>query len=285
MRKPIVAGQFYPRGKEELISSIEESFESEFGPGRLPAKREPKKLYGAITPHAGYRFSGAGAARVFKEVGESAFPRVYVMIGVNHSGPETCVSDEDWETPLGVVKRDKELVKALAKKGMTIDNEAHHGEHSIEVQLPFLQYISKDHEEELRIVYVMIADDDYERWGKMILDAVEESVKEAVFICSSDFTHYGDNYGYTPFVGDVKQNMEKLDKAAADFIVKKDPAGFLAYTNKTRATICGKYGIAVLLWIMSQIRKPRGKSIGYYTSGDVLGNYENAVGYASITFS
>lgn len=283
-RKATFAGRFYPEDKETLLVEIEKSFRSRFGPGRLPGKRETKKIYGCITPHAGYMFSGAGAARVFKEIAESEMPKTYIILGVNHTGPETCLSDEDWETPLGTVETDKELAERMVKKGFPKNNEAHHQEHSIEVQIPFLQYTARDQPEKLRVVCAMIADEEYEKWGKILISAIEETEKSVVIICSSDFTHYGSNYGYVPFGEDAKKNVEELDEGAIKYILKKDAPGFLEYTKKTEATICGKDGIATLLWIMNHMKKPKGKLLNYYTSGDVLGNYDNIVGYASIIF-
>ncbi|MBW2967852.1 AmmeMemoRadiSam system protein B [Candidatus Woesearchaeota archaeon] len=284
VRKPVVAGQFYPVDKEELIASIEESFKHKFGPGKLPGKRGSNNVLGAVSPHAGYVFSGAGAAHVFKAIGEAAFPDTYVILGVNHSGPRTCASSEDWETPLGVVKCDSELVKALGEKGVPVDDRSHHNEHSIEVQLPFLQYVSKDRIDDLRAVCVMIADDDYEKWGKVITDAVSELGRKVVVVCSSDFTHYGHNYGYVPFESDVAENMKKLDAGAIDLILKKDSAGFIGYVEKTGATICGKHGIAVLCWLMKAAGSGAGELLKYYTSGDVMGDHSNAVGYGAVVF-
>jgi AmmeMemoRadiSam system protein B len=168
---------------------------------------------------------------------------------------------------------------------MDVDDAAHHGEHSIEVQVPFLQSVSQDREKDLRVVAVMIADDRFEKWGLMIKDAVKELGRKAVVVCSSDFTHYGRNYGYTPFDSHVDENMEKLDGNAINFITKPNPKSFLEYVNNTGATICGKCGIAVLMWLMKNMgEEKKGELLKYYTSADVVGDYSNAVGYAAIVF-
>lgn len=281
IRKPVVAGQFYPKDAEELEAAIKGSFVSMFGPGSLPGKRGSKKIFGAVVPHAGYFFSGAGAAWVYKEIGEVEFPDTYVILGVNHSGSWTCTSDQDWETPFGVVKCDKEFVKKLYDEDLMIKNEQHNSEHSIEVQLPFLQFVSKDKADKMRIVPIMIADEQHEKWANKISKVADELGRKIVVICSSDFTHYGHNYGYVPFEGDVKKNMEKLDSEAIELILKRDTYRFFEFMEKTGATICGRYGISVLMALMEG---KKGKLLKYYTSGDVLGDYSNAVGYAAIVF-
>jgi AmmeMemoRadiSam system protein B len=285
-RRPIVAGQFYPASKAELEQEIKKSFTHKFGPGALPGKRTNKKVYGCIAPHAGYFFSGAGAAWVYKEITETEFPDVYIILGVNHSGHKTCSSDEDWETPLGTVKCDTEFVKTLEGKGIPIDTNAHSREHSIEVQLPFLQFVSLDRITKLKVVPIMIADERFDKWGRAIQETAKDLKRRVTIICSSDFTHYGDNYGYVPFENNVKENMAKLDLDAANFITKPNPKSFIAYTDKTGATICGRCGISTLLWLMKYLfgEEKKGKLLKYYTSGDVLGDYQNAVGYAAIVF-
>ncbi len=282
VRSPIVAGQFYPAGKEELEEEIRKSFNHKFGPGSLPGKRQSdKKVYGVIAPHAGYAFSGAGAAWCYKEIGEAKFPDTYVILGVNHPGTSTCASDEDWETPLGTVKCDNELVSAMEKKGLPVDNGQHSQEHSIEAQLPFLQFVSGNKKDDLQIACIMIADDAHEKWADIISSAVEALGRNVVYICSSDFTHYGYSYGYVPFEDNVKENMEKLDREAIKLIEKSDAEGFLQHCSKTGATICGKHSIAALIQLMEG---KKAELLKYYTSGDVLGDYGNAVGYASIVF-
>jgi len=285
IRRPVVAGQFYPSDKKELLEMIRQSFMHKFGPGKMPGKRMKKKIAAIISPHAGYFFSGAGNASVYKEIGESKFPDTYVILGVNHSSPDTCTSDDEWETPLGIVKPDLLFLKKLEGKGIPIKNRLHQREHSIEVQLPFLQSVSQDNIKNLKIVPIMIADGHFEKWGNIIKEAAKELKRNIVIICSSDFTHYGENYGYMPFKKDVKDNMRNLDLTAVNFITKPNPKSFFEYTEKTGATICGRYGITTLLWLMINLDKEHeGKLLNYYTSGDILGDYNNAVGYAAIVF-
>ncbi len=280
-RKPYVAGQFYPEDPKELEEALKQSFLHNFGPLNLPGKRGTGNIAGAIVPHAGYVFSGPGAAHAYKEIGEVEFPDTYIILGVNHNSPITCTSDEEWKTPLGTVKCDLELINKLKEKGIRINNATHQREHSIEVQLPFLQSISKDKISQLKIVPILIADERFTRWGKHIKESIEELDKNVVVICSSDFTHYGYSYGFVPFEKNISENMEKLDLGAIEQIKECNPKGFLEYCDKTGATICGKNGIATLLYLM---KNKKAELLKYYTSGDILGNYDNAVGYASILF-
>lgn len=282
-RKPVVAGQFYCINKERLLKQIEECFTNPQGPGKLPvagARSGKKNLFGVIAPHAGYMFSGAGQAWCYKEIGEAEFPDVYVILGVNHASQETCSSNDDWETPLGLAECDRELAKKMQDEGLPINNLAHRYEHSIEVQIPFLQFVSKDNEKKLRILPIMIADDKHAKWADVIEKSITALKRKAIVICSSDFTHYGKNYGYLPFT-DPKKNLRPFDKKATDKITENDIEGFVEFCRLNEATICGRHGIGVLM-DLAQRKKAKGEVLKYYTSGDVLDDYSNAVGYASI---
>ena len=281
-RKPVVAGQFYEGGFNELQEQIDVSFTDVWGPGAEPIPKRKGRIKGIIAPHQDYVLSGGAAAWAYKELGEAEFADVYIILGVNHMGTGTCVSDEDWETPFGIVKADDKLVKQLAKDaGIDINNALHEAEHSIEVQLPLLQYVSRDSFKKLRIVPVLVSNDvDYRKLGVALKTAMGR--KKACIIASSDFTHYGTSHGFAPFgPEEAKQGMEELDLGAIDRIKNLDSDGFLEYVKKTGATICGAYPIAVLL---ECIKPASARLLRYYTSGDVLGEYDNAVGYAALVF-
>ena len=283
-RKPIVAGQFYPEDFGELDKQIKECFSSKFGPGDLPVKRKDKKILGIIAPHAVYQFSGPGAAWAYKEIAESRFADVYIMLGLSHSGHGSCISTADWETPFGVVKTDQEFGEKLSKDtGLKINEAPHEQEHSIEVQLPFLQFVSKDKLDKLRILPIIVSDDvDYEEIAKSIAKTIKESGKNICLIASSDFTHFGLNYGYFPFRDNVKENMYKLDKGAIEHILKLNSYRFMDYINETGATICGRIPIATLIDICKELGAKKARLLHYYTSGDIIGDYGNAVGYGAI---
>ncbi len=283
-RKPIVSGMFYPDDFDELSNQINDSFHSKFGPGALPIKKRTKEIFGVIAPHAGYQFSGAGAAWAYKEIAESKLADVYIILGLSHSGFSSCISLEDWETPFGIVKVDEEFQRVLmANSGLKQNENAHSQEHSIEVQLPFLQFTNKDYLKQLKIAPVIVSEDrDYAQIAKAIAKTIEQTRKKAIIIASSDFTHYGINYGFFPFSNNVKENMHKLDNGAIEEIKRLNAPAFLDYINDTGATICGKIPIATAIESCKLLGAKKAKLLHYYTSGDVIKDYSSAVGYGAI---
>ncbi len=284
IRKSIVAGQFYESDFGKLDNQIKSCFEHEKGPATTPLKRDNNRIVkGIISPHAGYAFSGPCAAWSYKEIGESKFPDIFIIIGPSHSGYDSCFSRKDFETPFGIVKNDENFLSLLIKNTMIpINEEAHEKEHSIEVQLPFLQFSNKDMMNVIKIVPLLIGPGtDIKKIGEGIKKAIEESKKQVCMICSSDFTHYGINYGYMPFFKERKEKMYGLDKGAIQKIEDKDTEGFVEYVKEKEATICGAKAIALL---MESIDCKKPELLQYYTSGDIVEDYNNAVGYAAIVF-
>lgn len=283
MRRPIAAGQFYENGFEELGKQINSCFEGKFGPGALPVKRADKKIFGVIAPHAGYMYSGPCQAWAYKEIAESRLPDLFLIIGLSHMGSGSCISQEDWETPFGIVKVDRDFGRDLIDKGIKVDERVHKNEHSIEVQLPFLQFVNRDRLNDVRFLPIIASDDtDYRELAEKIVKTIDETGKEAVLIASSDFTHFGASYGYMPFHTDIKKNLYELDKKAIGFIEKMKPTEFLNYINETGATICGKLPIAVVAEACKLMGAKKARLLNYYTSGDIVGDYSASVGYASI---
>ena len=285
-RKPIVAGMFYESDFGELDKQITKCFkDSKFGPGELPTKKRNKEIIGAIAPHAGYQFSGTGQAWVYKEIGESELPDVFVILGTNHTGiGKSSTLLKDFETPFGAVKVDTDFAQKLINAGWVINSEeVHSQEHSIEVQLPFLQFVQRDYLDKLRIVPIAVSSGaNYELFGKTIVKVAKEQKKKICLIASSDFTHYGVNYGYVPFVYNIKESLEALDLGAINHIKKLDAWSFINYVDDHKATICGAYAIAILIEACKELGAKKVELLQYYTSGDIVRDYSNAVGYASI---
>ena len=269
MRIPIVNGQFYKNSFEELEKEIRECFLSRLGPG-LPGKRT-KKIFGVIAPHAGYSYSGPCAAHAYKEIGEAQFPRAYAILGVNHtgySGKRLALSYDDWQTPFGAVLNSKDKISNLKE-----DRKAHAFEHSIEVQLPFLQFVSKDNLKKLRVLPLTVSDIDYGYCREM----AKEFPRDAVYIISSDFSHYGHLYNYTP-----SEKIEKIDSEAIKLIKGFKVKEFLDYAKDK--TICGMYGIALGMEIMKNLGAERARLLKYYDSSEITNDKENKDGYASSVF-
>lgn len=282
MIKAKFAGQFYEADFQKLEKQIIKCFLHKKGPGALPVKRKNKELIGAILPHAGYDFSGAAAAWGYKEIAESKMPRCYIILAPDHNSrhDKITVSKENWETPFGVVSVDKEYVDELINKcNFVVEDKIE--EHAIEVQLPFLQYVSRDKLKDLKIVPLIIPSN---LKLEELAEVIEEIDENVCILASSDFTHYGLMFNYTPFVYSVKENLEKLDKASIKFILDLDSKGFIDFVNKEKATICGKYAISAAIKIVKKLYARKGKLLTYYTSGDLLDNYANSVSYATIIF-
>lgn len=282
MVRAYAAGQFYEAKANLLSKQIEECFHSDKGPGDLPLKRKAKRLFGVISPHAGYQFSGPCQAWAYKEIAESKFPSTYVILGPDHNGMHSTYTTtmDAWETPFGVVQPDKSFIIELLDKCKLV-TKGNIMEHSIEVQLPFLQHVSSDRLRDLKIVPIVVPTS---QGCEKLADAITEISEDIVVIVSSDFTHYGPQFLYTPFTYEVKKNLYELDGEAIKLLKKMDISGFLHYVNKTRATICGYNAIAAGLEIMKSMFAKKGELLSYYTSGDVIGDYTNAVGYSAMKF-
>lgn len=198
---PAVAGGFYPRDPSSLRAQIEACFEAPRGPGRSPVispeaittpeVAAPRRLVAGIAPHAGYVYSGPIAAHLFDRLAHDRPASTVVLLGVNHHGRGSlfAVSDQVWRTPLGDVPTDLDLAQALARGPCDLDPEAHRQEHSIEVELPFLQTIYP--KDRLRIVAIQVTFahfDLLQQLGRHLRKVLEG--KDALLLASTDFSHY-----------------------------------------------------------------------------------------------
>ena len=261
MRTPAVAGQFYPESKNDLLLHLSRCFEG------LSVKE--KEVLGCVVPHAGYIYSGKTAACVY-----AVLPRAdtYVLIGPNHTGYGTpvSVSREIWSTPLGEVRSDTELIDALPGTIIYIDEAAHIYEHSIEVQLPFLQYRFNEFE----IVSICMGLQDEETAldvGSEIAEAVLRVNKKVVIIASSDFTHYRPD--------DVAR---KNDTYFVKPVLGLDISEFYRRLKERNASVCGSGPIAAMLAASRHLGASKAVLQKYSTSGDTTGDVSAVVGYAGI---
>ena len=266
MRRPTVAGMFYAGDERSLRSQIESCFLGPLGPGKLPKIGSAKRrILGGVAPHAGYVFSGMIAAHLYSRIAEDGLPKTFIILGPNHTGRGSgiAITTQDFETPLGVVKIDHELAKAIRKDLVDEDDEAHRGEHSIEVQLPFLQYLSSD----IRFVPICMGFQDYESAvsvGKTIRDAIKD--KDVIVIASTDMSHYV-----------TKDTAKRKDGMALEAIRAMDPKRLFEVVRDEDISMCG-YG--PVMATLTACAGGKATVLKYATSGDVQ-PMRDVVGYAS----
>ena len=261
MRFPAVAGQFYPLDKNDLGRDISKCF--------ADISQTERPVLGAIVPHAGYMYSGRTAAHTY-----SVLPKAdtFVILGPNHTGygSPIAVSSEKWSTPLGEVSSDIEFIDALPKRIIDIDETAHLHEHSIEVQLPFLQHRFSG----FSIVSVCMGMQDEEtaiEVGEELAEAIGKLDKKVVIIASSDFTHYQpDNI--------ARDN----DAYYIDSILDLDIPSFYRKLYERSATVCGYGPISAMLTAAKKLGATKATLLDYSTSGDTTGDLSGVVGYAGI---
>lgn len=276
IREPAVAGAFYPGRKDALERDVKRLLEV------VPAEKIDGRIVGLISPHAGYVYSGRTAAYGYKLLEGKGFKRAVILAPTHHAGFRgASIPDVDaYRTPLGLVPLDREACRELLTHELYSSRpEAHAREHSLEVQLPFLQEVLGDFTL-VPIIFGQIGDNDYEKIAEPLKKLLDD---KTIFIASSDFTHYGNRFGYVPFTDNVKDNLSKLDRGAIDYIATRDARGFLDYQRKTGATICGRCPIGVMLDALPGVA--RGSLLNYETSGDITGDFRSSVSYVSMVFT
>lgn len=268
MRPPAVAGQFYPADKEALITEIEACYASPLGPGRLPGRRGKKRsLVGLVVPHAGYMYSGPVAAHAYLALAEDGLPDTFVILGPNHTGYglPLAVATDDFQTPLGVARVDTDLAEELMQGLIEGDMEAHRYEHSLEVQIPFLQHLGP----EVSMVALCMGVQDYQaafEVGARVRDVLKG--RDALVLASTDFSHY-----VPPEVAAAK------DRQAIDRILAGDPKAFLNAVEREHISMCGPGPVAAAL---VALEGAKGELLRYGHSGEIA-PMRDVVGYGAIT--
>ena len=264
VRRPAVAGRFYPAGRDELLQSIESFLEP------VPDRLKP---FGIVVPHAGYMYSGHVAGAVYSRIHLGSRN---IMLGPNHTGYGTALSimkSGSWQTPLSEMEIDEELSGALlaANPHLQHDIEAHRFEHALEVQLPFLQYIVGP---SVRFVPITIGTGNLQRLlelGAAIAEVIHKTDRRTTIIASSDMNHYESDA-----ITRVK------DWKAIDRILAMDPEGLYDVVHREQISMCG-YGPAVsMLFAAKALGGLRAELVKYATSGDVSLDFDRDVGYAGI---
>ena len=276
IRSPVVAGQFYPRSADALRQAIEEAFLAPLGPGALPQvapTRSSDRLFGMVVPHAGFQYSAQAAAWAFAAMARFGKPEAVVLLGVNHRGVGASIAvspARGWQTPCGVMPVAQQLVVELQDLDNAVcsDAFAHAAEHSLEVEIPFLQYLFGALDV-LPLVLGHVSPQEIETLGTAL--ATLAATHDLVFVASSDFSHYIS-----------AEQARYLDMQAIQMITSIAPQGLLDVVQAKRISMCGIIPVAVMLVAAQKMGITRGKLLHYHTSGDVTGDQHDVVGYAAI---
>ena len=281
-RPSYVAGSFYPGDKSSLQKMIEKYIEE--------AKKDidfidEGKNVGMLCPHAGYVYSGKTQAHSYYYMSSSP-PETFVILGPNHTGlglPVALMDKGSWETPFGEIKINEELASKIVENSgfVGVDSAAHKYEHSIEVQLPFLQYTKKD----ATFVPICMGIQDKET-AVEIGKAIAKSSKEPLgVIASSDLVHYGSRFGYNPLRGGkeetlswIKKNDMEILKMAENF----DIDGLYNFIDSKDYTTCGYGPLSAMLSCMRELGAKKARILDYSNSFETSGDWSAVVGYGSV---
>ncbi len=262
-RQPAVAGRFYPAQREALVREVEAHIERNV---------EKSPVLGIVVPHAGFKYSGDVAGVVYSRI---EIPDTVILIGPNHTGQGEAVAVMTkgiWSMPMGDIAIDRELANAICEETVMAkqDSSAHRFEHSLETQLPFLQYFKK----EFKIVPICLM-----RMKVSACKALSEGIVRAVnrlgrpvlLVASSDMTHY-----------ESHDRASTKDRLAITCIKNRDPVSLFETVQSEKITMCGVNPVTVMLLCSESLGAKEAELVKYKTSGEVSGDMEQVVGYAGM---
>lgn len=263
LRKAYAAGQFYSANSSDLKKQLASLTDKN-------AKKQP--VLGLVVPHAGYVFSGSVAGACFSQ---SRLTDSVIILGPNHTGEGalfSIMSSGSWETPLGELEIDQGLAENILNNSRYLqeDTAAHLHEHSIEVQLPFLQFFSAD----VKIVPIILSLADFTRYeeiGQAIAAAIKKNEQRCLIIASSDMTHY-----------QPQEKAKKNDNLAIESILKLDEKDLLKKMEQFQISMCGAGPVTAMLCAVKNLGAKCATLIKYQTSAEASGDYSSVVGYAGI---
>jgi len=268
LRLPAVAGRFYPSNSKELTALVREY-------SRSDPRHPPASVKACLVPHAGYVYSGHVAGAVLARI---ALPEKIIVLGVRHyprGEPVAILSSGAWRTPLGDVPIDEVLAKELCRACPLLreDSVAHSAEHSLEVQLPFLQVLAPG----FSFVPVALGTVQFESLvsvGEAVARVVENSKESVLVLTSSDLNHYED-----------EKTTRVKDQRAIDRLLAFDPRGLYDTCRNEEISMCGLGPAVSMLTAMNILGAKKSELVKHATSGEVSGDYEQVVGYAGMIFS
>jgi len=288
IRNPVVAGQFYPSPADSCIDELEECLRQ-----RVLPEAVPEKIVAGIVPHAGWTFSGSLAGMVFSAI-KQKHPKVdtFIIFGAAHGyfGPTPAVCDNFyWQTPLGKASVDRELSDWLLHKKLVVSNSlAHKGEHSIEVQVPFIQQIFPTAE----ILPILVPPSEQAvSLGEAIGEIMTPAGKNIVCIGSTDLTHYGPNYGFEPMgsgADALRWATDVNDRKFIDSALKLEPEKMLVSSAENH-NACGAGAAAAAVTTAKKLGKSTGILLAHTNSNEIMlqkmgTQSSDSVGYAAIVF-
>jgi AmmeMemoRadiSam system protein B len=264
IRKPAVAGHFYPERAGKLRAMIETM---------VDPQAEKEKAVAVVSPHAGYVYSGPVAGAVFSSV---VLPDLFIILGPSHRGTRSLFAIAGkgiWQTPLGEIPVQSELARLIMNHSPLIEEEenAHALEHSLEVQLPFIQYFKKD----FAIVPVCISHrasfEDLDELARAVVTGLKEYGQESLIVASTDMSHY------------VSQETARLkDSLAIEKILALDARGLYDIVREEDISMCGYQPTAAAVMAAKALGAKKAELIRYQTSGETTGDYDEVVGYAGL---
>jgi len=281
VRPAYCAGSWYP-GDPTALAKLVDKLLAEAKPPEVPGKP-----IAVIAPHAGYRYSAPVAAAGYRCLRGHAYKRVIVLAfshrnAGRYTGVDVSAELTAYQTPLGKVPIDREVCDALLKKaGFSANPGIDRGEHSLELQLPFLQRVLKEYQL-VPLLVGRMSDSDYAEAAQALMPWIDD---DTLLVASSDFTHFGPNFGYQPFRDNLPKNIRALGDKAAAPILHGDFDGFVDHLSKTSDTICGRGPITLLLRILSMEGGAAGTRTAFDTSGNMTNDWSNSVTYQSIVFT
>ena len=264
MRQPAVADRFYPGSPEPLALTVNKLLAAGHNTGK-------QKAFAVVSPHAGYVYSGALAAKTLNSV---EIPETVIIIGPNHHGrgAPVALSMATWDMPMGKVPVDKEICDLILRHcpAIQIDELAHEFEHSLEVQIPFLQML----QEKLSIVPLVVSRISYllcEEVADALAQAISTSARHILIVASSDMSHY-----------EPRKSTEKKDRLALQCLEQLDPNTLYHTVIGSGISMCGVIPVVIALLTSKSLGANNYRLIGYTDSGYVSGDTAQVVSYAGV---
>ncbi len=263
IRRPVVAGQFYPQTEASLRKMLS---------GLIEASSEKQDAIGVIMPHAGYVYSGYVAGLTISKV---MLKKTVIILGTNHTSAGerfSIMTQGKWATPLGEVKIDVEIAESILRESTLLkkDTLAHMYEHSIEVELPFIQYLESD----IKIVPIVISQGnlaEYQKLGEEIAAGFQKVGRSGLFMASTDMTHY-----------ESEEIAKQKDRLAIDAILAMDEERLFNTVRQKDISMCGIAPTCILISLCKKLGATKSGLVKYQTSGDTSGDYSSVVGYAGM---